>query len=135
MARFRTQHRYYLGCVRFLADVNVSRHVVALLRQKDLDVVRVSEIMDPRTPDGGVLAEARSRGAILISHDQDFTALLALSGATAPSLINLRVSYADPERLANEIVAVVRTAERVLTEGAIATVDDGGTRVLPLAVE
>jgi predicted nuclease of predicted toxin-antitoxin system len=121
--------------VRFLADVNVSRRVVALLREKGLDVVRVSEILDPRTADPVILEEARSRDAVVISHDQDFTALLALSGATSPSLINLRVSYADSERLADEIAAVARSAARALAEGAIATVDDGGARVLPLPVE
>ena len=87
--------------MRFLADVNVSRLVVARLRSQGCDVTRVPEIMDCRSPDQEILSEARRRRAILISFDQDFGAILAVSGAITPSLINLRVTYVDAERLAN----------------------------------
>jgi predicted nuclease of predicted toxin-antitoxin system len=120
--------------MRFLADVNVSRHVVERLRSQGYSVVRVPEIMDPRTPDREIVSEARRRGAIVISFDQDFGAILAVSGATSPSLVNLRVTYVDADRLANAIAAVVRMTEADLLVGAVVTLDDIGARVhrLPL---
>jgi predicted nuclease of predicted toxin-antitoxin system len=57
--------------VKFLADVNVSRYVVDRLRSKGFDVVRVVEVLDPRSSDDRILDEARRRSAIVISHDQD----------------------------------------------------------------
>jgi predicted nuclease of predicted toxin-antitoxin system len=120
--------------MRFLADVNVSRHVVERLKSQGYSVIRVPEIMDPRTPDQEIISEARQRGAIVISFDQDFGAILAISGATTPSLVNLRVTYVDADRLAKAIVAVVRMTETDLLAGAVVTLADTGVRVhrLPL---
>ena len=121
--------------MNFLADVNVSRHVVEHLRSQGHSVVRVPETMDPRSPDQAIISEARRRGAIVISFDQDFGAILAVSGATSPSLVNLRVTYTDANRLAATIAGVARIAEADLLAGAVVTIDDTGIRVhrLPLA--
>lgn len=120
--------------MNFLADVNVSRHVVERLRSQGYSVVRVPEIMDPRTPDQEILSEARRRGAVVISFDQEFTAILAVSGAVTRSLVNLRVTYVGVERLVNAITTVVRMTELDLLAGAVVTLDDAGARVhrLPL---
>jgi predicted nuclease of predicted toxin-antitoxin system len=121
--------------MRFLADVNVSRRVVERLRSLGFEILRVPEIMDGRSPDQEIISEARRRQAVLISHDQDFSAILALSGATDPSVINLRVSSVDAERLAHAIAVVARATEEDLLAGAVVTLDDAGVRVhrLPLA--
>jgi predicted nuclease of predicted toxin-antitoxin system len=120
--------------MRFVADVNVSRRVVERLRALGCDIVRVPEIMDARSSDQEVLGEAQRRGAVLISHDQDFGAALAISGALAPSFINLRTSGIEPKELAQTILAVVHATEEDLVAGAVVTVDDAGARVhrLPL---
>jgi predicted nuclease of predicted toxin-antitoxin system len=91
--------------------------------------------MDPRAPDQETISEARRRGAVVISFDQDFGAILAVSGATSPSLVNLRVSYLDVDRLASAIAAIAHMAEADLVAGAVVTLDDAGARVhrLPLA--
>lgn len=120
--------------MKLLVDVNISRHVVARLRADGLDAIRSSEIMDPRAPDEEIIAAACRMSAVVISHDQDFTAILARTGATQPSLVNVRVSYVDVERLARTIAAVVRATARDLAEGAIVTVDDAGVRVHRLPV-
>ncbi|MBN1606672.1 MAG: DUF5615 family PIN-like protein [Polyangiaceae bacterium] len=121
--------------MKLVADVNVSRRVVEQLRLLGFDVVRVSEIMDPRSSDEAILVEARQRGAVLISHDQDFSALLAITGADGPSLLNLRVSEADAARLTEAIAVVVRVAEPDLRAGAVVTLDDSGARVHRLPIE
>lgn len=120
--------------MKFLADVNVSRRAVAALVARGFEVTRVSEIMDCRATDGEILAEARRRAAIVITHDQDFTALLAVGGATGPSLINVRVSYVDAERMATAIASAIHAASAELATGAIVTLDDGGIRVHQLPV-
>jgi predicted nuclease of predicted toxin-antitoxin system len=56
--------------MKFLADVNVSRHVVEHLRSQGHSVIRVPEILDPGSPDQAIIAEARRRGAIVISFDR-----------------------------------------------------------------
>jgi predicted nuclease of predicted toxin-antitoxin system len=70
---------------------------------RGVDVTRVSEITDPRSTDAAILDEARRRDAVIISHDQGFGALLAVGGAARPSVLNLRVSYVEPQRVAAAI--------------------------------
>jgi predicted nuclease of predicted toxin-antitoxin system len=94
----------------------------------------VSDLLDPRAPDEEVLAEARRLDAVVISHDQDFSALLATTGASYPSLINIRVSYVDGDRLAESIARVARATDQDLERGAIVTIDDAGIRVHSLPV-
>lgn len=91
--------------------------------------------MDPRASDAEILGEARRRGAVVISHDQDFTAILAVTGATSPSLINVRTAYVDEDRLAEAIAGAIRAAEPDLRSGAIVTIADSGARIhrLPIA--
>ena len=121
--------------MRLLADVNVSRHVVSRLKALGYDATRVSEIMNPRSSDHEIISEARRLGAILLSHDQDFGAILAITGAVDPSFINLRVSYADAERLAQAIAAVLRATEADLLAGSVVTLDDAGVRVHRLRLD
>jgi predicted nuclease of predicted toxin-antitoxin system len=120
--------------MKLLADVNVSRHVVSRLKALGYDATRVSDIMSPRSSDNEIISEARQRGAVLLSHDQDFGAILAITGAVDPSFINLRVSYVDTERLAQAIAAVLRATEADLLAGSVVTLDDVGVRIhrLPL---
>lgn len=120
--------------MKLIADVNISQHVVQHLRQVGVDVVRVPELLDARAPDHEIVAHAARLEATIVSHDQDFSALLAVSGATQPSLINIRVSYVDAKRLAASIQAVLREAETDLKRGSIITIDDLGVRIHQLPV-
>jgi predicted nuclease of predicted toxin-antitoxin system len=118
----------------FLADINVSRRVVKGLCAAGYDAVHVSARLDCRAADKQILEEARRHNAVVISHDQDFTTILATTGALKPSLINLRVSYVDVGRLVNSILDVIRATEQDLSTGAIVTVDDRGARIHQLPV-
>ena len=120
--------------MRFLADINVSTHVVAGLCAAGFEVRRVAEVMNCRATDAEIVAEALRRGAVIVSYDQDFTAILATTGATQPSLINLRVSYVEATRLVREICAVIRATQSDLAAGAIVTLDDAGARVHQLPI-
>ncbi len=105
--------------MKLLVDFNVSRHVVDLLRKRGFDITRVGDVLSVRTPDEAIIAEARRINAVVISHDQDFTAILATTGATTPSLINLRMTYVDADRIAGAITAVIETVADKLDAGAI----------------
>jgi len=120
--------------VILLADVNVSSLVVARLRAAGLETVRVGDVLHIRAADEEIVGEALRRGAVIVSRDQDFSAILATTGAGRPSLVNLRTVEVDPARLAARITAVVQTLESELTSGAIVTINDGGVRVHPLPI-
>ncbi len=117
-----------------LADVNVSALVVATLRSRGHEVVRVGDVLDIRARDEEIVALALERNAVIVSRDQDFSAILATTGATRPSLVNLRISDVDPPRVAATIATVVNLMRADLARGAIVTIDDGGVRVHPLPI-
>jgi predicted nuclease of predicted toxin-antitoxin system len=120
--------------MKILADVNVSPRVVAALRADGFDAVRVTDVMPATSSDEDILAEAARLDAVVVSQDQDFSALLAMTGATRPSHVNLRVSFVDADRLARAIAAVMRAVPDDLAAGAIVTIDDVRARVHRLPV-
>ena len=135
VACVRAQREVSIGRVKLLVDANLSRRVVDRLRALGFDASHVAEIMDVRSSDSVVFATAVSNGAVLVSRDQDFSAMLASSGATRPSLINLRVSFVDAFRIAETIAVVVSGTRLDLESGAIISIDDDGYRVHKLPVE
>jgi predicted nuclease of predicted toxin-antitoxin system len=120
--------------VKILADVNVSRRVVEGLRQRGVNIVRIPELLDPRSPDDAIVELARSLNAVVLSHDQDFSALLALSGVRSPSLISLRVTNVEVLALVELLSTVIRETSPDLAAGAIVSIDDAGVRVHRLPV-
>ena len=120
--------------MRFFADINVSTRVVGGLRARGFDVVRVDRLLDPRADDATIAAFVRREGGVLLTRDQDFSAIVATSGASGPSLVNLRHSRTDAAFLVRLLEGVLRSQEGTLKAGAIVTVDDGGVRIHALPV-
>lgn len=90
--------------------------------------------MSSNAPDHAVLALAAPLDAVLLTRDQDFPALLAGTGGTHPSVVDVRCATVDSDALARLLDAAPQAAEPDLRAGAILTIDDAGARVhrLPL---
>ncbi|MCC6524953.1 MAG: DUF5615 family PIN-like protein [Polyangiaceae bacterium] len=121
--------------MKILADVNISPRIVARLRAEGFDAVRVGTTIAATSSDQAVLAEAAQHGAVLVSRGQDFSALLAITGARSPSLVNVRTSSVDQDHLAERLAAVIRGTSAELAAGAVVTLDDAGVRVHRLPIE
>ena len=77
--------------------MNISPQSVTVLRDEGWNILRVSEIMEPNTPDGKILAYSRRENRIIITQDLDFSKLLALGGFSSPTVINIRLNNPTPE--------------------------------------
>ncbi len=79
---------------------------------------------------------AHDRGAVVITNDLDFGAMLASSGAEGPSLIQLRAADLRPEALAPILIETVRQLSSELESGALVTLESARNRVrlLPLTL-
>ena len=121
----------------FLADMNISPLTVFQLRGRGWDIVRVSDLMDKSTKDLDLLEYARRHNMVIITHDLDFSMLLALKGYEKPSLINVRLEEARPDYVTSRIIDTVSALEPELTRGAVVTVDETSARYrhLPLGPE
>lgn len=85
--------------------------------------------MSAKAPDEEVLTWARRDGSVVVSHDTDFSALLAIGGHSAPSLVSLRLSLADPSVVSRRLLEVLPQVETDLLAGGIVVIEDACYRV------
>lgn len=120
--------------MKLLIDMNLSPSWAGFLRRAGFDATHWSDIGAASAPDGEVLAHARAHGLVLVTHDLDFSAILAASGGLAPSVVQIRGAELQPERLGPKLVAGLRKAEEALASGAVLSIDTKRARLraLPL---
>jgi predicted nuclease of predicted toxin-antitoxin system len=118
----------------FVVDMNLSAEWLPLLAAEGWPAVHWSAVGVATAPDAAILAWARDAGRAVLTHDQDFGHLLALTAAESPSVVLLKGQDVLPERRGADVVAAVRRHEAALRAGALVVVDvdRSRVRVLPL---
>jgi predicted nuclease of predicted toxin-antitoxin system len=120
--------------VKFLVDQPISWQVAEDLRSAGHDAVHVCEIGLSSTSDSVILEYAGVQQRVVVTQDTDFGTLLALSGATSPSIVLFRMSDGKPKAQSRILLANLLCLERDLSVGAIAVFTDSSIRIrrLPL---
>jgi predicted nuclease of predicted toxin-antitoxin system len=120
--------------MKILLDMNLSPQWVPVLRGHGLDTVHWSTVGDIRATDQTIMAWALAHGCVVFTHDLDFGALLAVTQATGPSVIQVRTQDVSPAHLESVIVAALGQFRAELEAGALVVVDEtrARVRVLPL---
>jgi len=77
---------------------------------------------------------AVKRGACVVTMDEDFHGLLAISGADSPSVIRLRIQGLQAREFADMLLRLAPQFEQAASSGALITIDDRTVRIhrLPL---
>lgn len=85
-------------------------------------------------PDSEIMAFAAAGEFVVLTHDLDFGAILAVTHGEKPSVVQLRAENVGPEVIGATVVAALRQMESELALGALVTVDPNRTRLrlLPL---
>ena len=80
------------------------------------------------------MAYAAQYDYIVITHDLDFSAILAATHGTKPSVVQLRTDNLSPHVIGKPLVAASRQLADELAAGGLVTIDPARTRVtlLPL---
>lgn len=70
----------------------------------------------------------------MLTQDLDFSAILAATSGTKPSVVQLRSDNLDPEVIGAKVTSALRLLENELNSGALLSIDPERTRVriLPL---
>jgi predicted nuclease of predicted toxin-antitoxin system len=105
-----------------------------VLEGNGFSAIHWSAVGDSRAGDSVVLGWARDNGCVLFTNDLDFGAILALSRANAPSVIQVRAQDVTPEHMGDLVVRALRQHEGMLDQGALITIDEIRlrSRILPL---
>jgi predicted nuclease of predicted toxin-antitoxin system len=84
--------------------------------------------------DQEILQKAREHQAVLVTLDADFHQILALTQATSPSVIRVRIDGLRGEQLAALLNRAVSTVKIELTAGAAVSVSPARIRVRSLPI-
>jgi len=120
--------------MRLLLDMGLPRRAVADLRARGLEVEHVGELGLATATDAEILERAAMSGAVVCTLDADFARILALNGASSPSVVHLRLARVTRERLVSVVTDLLPRVGDSLERGAIVSVDDRGARVRPLPI-
>ncbi|UZQ53364.1 DUF5615 family PIN-like protein [Trichothermofontia sichuanensis B231] len=123
--------------MKLLLDQGLPRSAATLLTEAGIDTIHVAGIGLSAADDTDILQRARNDERIVVTLDADFHALLALSAATTPSVIRIRIERLRAQILANLLLSVVGEFAEDLKQGAIMTVEPSRIRLrhLPLVKE
>ncbi len=121
--------------MKLLLDQNLSASAAEVLRSGGMDVVHAREVGLAATDDREILEWCRTNGRIIVTHDADFHALLALTSARTPSAIRIRIEGLRDDALAGLIRRVLRSVAEDIERGSAVTVTPTSIRVraLPLS--
>lgn len=89
--------------------MNLSPLWVGFLTAHDLDAVHWSNVGDAKAPDTVLMDWARTNGHLVLTHDLDFSALIALAGLRGPSVVHVRSHGILPAQIGDTVVEVLRT--------------------------
>jgi predicted nuclease of predicted toxin-antitoxin system len=120
--------------MKLLADMNLSPAWCPLLTAESWEAVHWSEIGNPAAPDYEIMQWARSNGWIVLTHDLDFSAILAATSATGPSVIQVRTQDVRPHSLGPRLIGWLRQYASQLEMGAIVVVDEARARIRLLPI-
>jgi len=123
--------------MKLLVDMNLSPRWIALLREAGWEAVHWSSVGKAAARDTEIMAFAAEKDYVVLTHDMDFSAILAATHGEKPSVVQIRAENISPEMIGMQVVAALRHLERELKAGALVTVDPARTRVrlLPLQAE
>lgn len=120
--------------IKLLLDQGLPRSAVQYLSDGDMHTLHVGNIGAFAASDEEILELARRDGRIVVTLDADFHALLALSGASSPSVIRVRIEGLRGQDLAQLLRDTLSICHEELRQGALVTVQDKRIRLrlLPL---
>ena len=114
--------------MRLLADLHISPRTVASLRALGHDVVRVSEVLPATATDQEIVAEALRDDRTILTQDLDFSALVAVSGRTRPSVISLRLTTARIDLVNQRLAQILPIVQQDVEAGSVVVVEDSRIR-------
>ena len=120
--------------MKLLVDMNLSPRWTGLLNSSGMDAVHWSMVGENNAPDTEIMAYAIKNNCIVVTHDLDFSAILAATKGEKPSVVQIRANNVNPDVVGIQVVAALRQMEPELEAGALMTIDPSRTRLnlLPL---
>ena len=120
--------------MKLLVDMNLAPRWVSVLADAGFEAVHWSTLGANNAPDTEIMAFAKANGYVVLTHDLDFSAILAATHGEKPSVVQIRAEDVSPDVIGRPVIDALRQMRAELEEGVLLTVDPNRTRlrVLPL---
>lgn len=110
------------------------RALPVFLREQNYDAIYLREQGLQRLPDDKIIDKARKEGRIILTHDLDFSRLMALSGEQLPRVITFRLQKMHAANVNRFLQIVLSRHEAQLIQGVLISVNEEAVRVRLLPV-
>jgi predicted nuclease of predicted toxin-antitoxin system len=94
--------------MKILIDMNLSPDWVTVFAKHEISAVHWSTVGNPRAEDTVLIEWARANNCVVFTHDLDFGAVLALTEAESPSVIQIRTQDVTPAHLEKTVIDILR---------------------------
>lgn len=120
--------------MKLLVDMNLSPRWVRVLLDAGIDAAHWSSLGQANAPDSEIMRYASALDYVVLTHDLDFSAILAATHGEKPSVVQIRSEDVSPDVIGANVIVALRQMTGELEQGALVTVDPHRTRlrVLPL---
>jgi len=120
--------------MKVLVDMNLSPRWVDLLANSSIEAAHWSTVGISNATDSEIMTYAREKDYVVLTHDLDFSAILAATNGSKPSVVQIRAENVSPDVIGKQIIVALSQMATELEGGALLTVDPFRTRlrVLPM---
>jgi len=120
--------------MKFLLDENIPPSVVRCIEAIGHDARHVNTVGLNSTADFDIFLFAEDADEVIITHDNDFSAIHAFSGKSKPSVVLLRHKKLSVAIICDLLTSLLPQIISDLDEGAFASVDEHSVRLRRLPI-
>lgn len=97
--------------MKVLVDMNLSPRGVDMLNELGLQAAHWPAVGRINAPDSEIMDYAAANDYIVLTHDLDFSAILAATHGEKPSVVQIRAEDVNPDRIGAQVAAALRQME------------------------
>jgi predicted nuclease of predicted toxin-antitoxin system len=106
--------------MKILVDMNLSPRWTGLLKDSGFEALHWSAVGRASAPDPEIMAYAAAHNYVVLTHDLDFSAILAATQGAKPSVVQIRSGDLSPAAVGrNVVLALRRNGDRTASRGAV----------------
>ena len=121
--------------MKLLVDMNLSPRWVNLLRGAGWECLHWSQVGRADAHDSEIMTYAAKNDMVVVTHDLDFGAILAVTHGKKPSVVQIRSQDISPDIIGKQTLAALSIVQAELQAGALLTIELDRTRLRLLPLE
>ena len=115
--------------MKIIVDMNLAVRWASMLSSRGIETIHWTAIGAANAQDIEIMSYARKYGYSVLTNDLDFSAILASTHASGPSVIQIRAEDTRPEALLDRVTDVLAKFSTAIEQGTLITIDPNKARI------